>query len=120
MSQSAIISVTQKWFIVVGDLTSGAAGTLAAKHTSILRQQSQHLTDEAGRLMERARTAPAGTTAVSICDDLDRGRAAAYQADDVAKAASDVDRKSAKWGLRAGGALAVAGVAYELANGQTC
>lgn len=110
--------VTQKWFIVVGDLTNGAAGALAAKHASILRQQSQHLTDEAARFMERARTAPAGTTAASIYDDFDRGRAAAYQADDVAKAASDVDGKAAKWGFRAGGALAVAGVAYDIANGK--
>ncbi|TWF92572.1 hypothetical protein [Saccharopolyspora dendranthemae] len=110
--------VTQKWFIVVGDLTNGAAGTLAAKHTSILQKQSQHLTDEAARLLDQARTAPAGTTAASIYDDVDRGRAAAYQADDVAKAAKDVDGKAARWGFRAGGALAVGGVAYDIANGK--
>ncbi|GAA2781716.1 hypothetical protein [Saccharopolyspora taberi] len=110
--------VTQKWFIVVGDLTNGAAGTLAAKHSSILGKQSQFLADESAKLLERARNAPAGTTPAQLYRDADLGRAAAYQADDVAAAAKNVDGNAAKWGLRAGGALAAAGVVYDIANGK--
>lgn len=110
--------ITQKWFIVVGDLTNGAAGTLAAKHSSILGKHAKFLAEESASLIESARTAPAGTSASQIYRDFDMGRAAAYQADDVATAAKNVDGNSAKWGLRAGGALAVAGVAYDIANGK--
>ncbi len=110
--------VTQKWFLVVGDLTSGAAGTLAAKHSSILGQQAKFLSDESAKFLDRARTAPSGTPASQIYKDFDLGRAAAYQADDVAAAAKNSDVNAGKWGLRAGGALAVAGVAYDIANGK--
>ncbi|PRX44544.1 hypothetical protein B0I33_11153 [Prauserella shujinwangii] len=110
--------VTQKWFLVVGDLTAGAAGTLAAKHSSILKNQAKFLADESAKFLERARTAPSGTSAAQIYRDFDLGRAAAYQADDVATAARNVDANAARWGLRAGGALAVAGIAYDIANGK--
>jgi len=110
--------ITQKWFLVVGDLASGAAGTLAAKHSSILGKQAKFLTDESAKFLERARTAPSGTSAAQIYRDFDAGRAMAYQADDVAAAAKNVDGNAAKWGFRAGGALAVAGVAYDIANGK--
>ncbi|WP_410604956.1 hypothetical protein [Amycolatopsis sp. lyj-90] len=110
--------VTQKWFLVVGDLTSGAAGTLAAKHSSILGKQAKFLSEESAKFLERARTAPAGTPASQIYRDVDLGRTAAAQADDVAAAAKSTDANAAKWGLRAGGALAVAGVVYDIANGK--
>lgn len=110
--------VTQKWFIVVGDLTNGAAGSLAAKHSSILSKHAKFLSDESVKFLERARTAPAGTSASQIYRDFDLGRAAAHQADDVATAAKNVDTNAAKWGFRAGGALAAAGVAYDIANGK--
>lgn len=110
--------VTQKWFLVVGDLTSGAAGTLAAKHSSILGKQAKFLSEESAKFLDRARTAPAGSPASQIYRDFDLGRAAAYQADDVAAAAKNSDVNAGKWGLRAGGALAVAGVAYDIANGK--
>lgn len=110
--------ITQKWFLVVGDLASGAAGTLAAKHSTVLGKQAQFLADESARFLESARTAPSGTSASQIYRDFDIGRAAAYQADDVAVAAKNVDANAAKWGFRAGGALAVAGVAYDIANGK--
>lgn len=110
--------ITQKWFLVVGDLTAGAAGTLAAKHSSILGKQAQFLADESARFLDQARTAPAGSSASQVYRDFDLGRAAAYQADDVAATARNVDSSAAKWGFRAGGALAVAGVAYDIANGK--
>ncbi len=110
--------VTQKWFIVVGDFTSGAAATLAAKHSSVLRNQSKFLAEEATDLMKNARTAPAGTSASMIYRDIDASRVAAYQADDVARTAKNADAASAKWAFRAGGALAVAGVGYDIANGK--
>lgn len=110
--------VSQKWFIVVGDLANGAAGTLAAKHSSILKKQETFLKEQSAKALERARTSPAGTTSSQVYRDVDLGRAAAHQADDVATAAKNVDTNAAKWSFRAGGALAVAGVAYDIANGK--
>ncbi|MGH3519871.1 MAG: hypothetical protein ACRDQ7_21290 [Haloechinothrix sp.] len=110
--------VSSKWFLVIGDLASGAAGTLAAQHSSILNKQSKFLTDEAAKFLERAKTAPAGTSASAIYKDFDASRAAAYSADDAAKAADAVDRSAGRIGLKVGGALAVAGVAYDIANGK--
>lgn len=110
--------VTSKWFLVIGDLASGAAGTLAAKHSSILMKQSKFLSEEAAKFLERAKTAPAGTPAAQIYKDFDASRAAAYSADDAAKAAAATDAKSARIGFKVGGALAVAGVVYDVANGK--
>lgn len=110
--------ITQRWFLLLGDLTSGAAGTLAAKHSSVLGQQAQFLAAESARLLERARAAPSGTSPAQIYRDFDLGRAAAHQADDLTVAASDFDRNAAAWGLRAGTALAVAGIAYDIADGK--
>lgn len=110
--------ITQKWFLTLGDLTNGAAGTLAAKHSSVMGKQAQFLTSESARLLERARTAPAGTNASQIYRDFDLSRTAAYRTDDVAAVAENVQRNAAKWGLRAGGALAVGGIAYDIAHGK--
>lgn len=110
--------VTSKWFFVIGDLANGAAGTLAAKHSSILMKQSKFLSDEAAKFLERAKTAPAGTPAAQIYRDFDGSRAAAYSADDAAKAAATTEAKFGRITLKLGGALAVAGVAYDIMNGK--
>lgn len=110
--------IRQKWFLTVGDLANGGAAALAAKHSSILGKQAKFLTEESAKLLERARTAPASTSASQIYRDFDVGRAAAYQADDVAVTAKNIDGNAAKWGFRVGGALATAGVVYDIANGK--
>ncbi|GAB3502680.1 hypothetical protein [Amycolatopsis cihanbeyliensis] len=110
--------IKQKPLLAVGDLTNGTAAALAAKHASILGKQAKFLSEESVKLVERARAAPAGTNASQIYRDFDAGRAVAYQADDVAAAAKNVDGNAAKWGFRAGGALAAAGVVYDIANGK--
>lgn len=87
---------------MLGDFTSGAAGTLAAKQASILGGQADFLAGESARFLERARTAPAGTSATQIYRDFDLGRAAAGQADEFTAAAKNVKGSAARWGFRAG------------------
>jgi hypothetical protein len=110
--------VSSKFFLVIGDLANGAAGTLAAKHASILSQQAKFMADESAKFLQMAKTAPAGTSASMIYKDFDASRAAAYSADDAAKAAAETESKAGRIGLKVGGALAVAGVAYDIANGK--
>jgi hypothetical protein len=110
--------VTNKWFLVIGDLVNGAAGALAAKHSSILSKQAKFMAEEAAKFLQMAKNAPAGTPASMIYKDFDASRAAAWSADDAAKAAAEADRKAGRFGLRVGGALAVAGVAYDIADGK--
>lgn len=110
--------VTSKWFVVIGDLANGAAGTLAAKHSSILTKQSKFLSDDAAKFLERAKTAPAGSPASQIYKDFDASRAAAYSADDAAKAAAKTEATAGRIALKVGGAFAVAGVVYDIMNGK--
>lgn len=116
--KNVLSDVTSKWFFVVGDLANGAAETLAAKHSSVLMKQSKFLSEEAATFLERAKTAPAGTPAAQVYKDFDASRAAAHSADDAAKAAATADARAGRLALKAGGALAVAGVAYDVANGK--
>lgn len=106
--------VTGKWFFLIGDLASGAAGTLAAAHSSILMKHSKFLAEESAKFLEMAKSAPVGTTASSVYRDFDISRAAAYSADDAAAAATKTDAASGRFALKTGGALAVAGVAYDV------
>ncbi|MGA6165683.1 hypothetical protein [Amycolatopsis magusensis] len=110
--------VSNKWFLVIGDLVNGAAGTLAAQHASILTKHSKWLAEESAKLLESAKTAPASTSAAQIYKDFDASRAAAYSADDAAAAAAKTESNAGRIGLKVGGALAVAGVVYDIANGK--
>jgi hypothetical protein len=76
------------------------------------------MADESAKFLQMAKTAPAGTSASMIYKDFDASRAAAYSADDAAKAAAETESKAGRIGLKVGGALAVAGVAYDIANGK--
>jgi hypothetical protein len=114
MVKNVWADVSGKWFLVIGDLANGAGETLAAAHASILMKQSTHLEDEAARLLEAAKTAPAGTTTASIYKDFDASRAAAYGADDAVAGAAKTEARAGRIGLKVGGALAVAGIAYDI------
>lgn len=110
--------VSQKWFLVIGDLANGAAGALAVQHVSILTKQSQFLADESAKFLNLAKSAPEGSTVSQIYRDVNAGQAAAHSADDAAKAAADMEKKAPRVGLKVGGALAVAGVVYDIAHGK--
>ncbi|MEC3977961.1 hypothetical protein [Amycolatopsis sp. H20-H5] len=114
MLKNVWADVSSKWFLVIGDLASGAGGTLAAAHSSILMKQSKFLTEEAAKYLDMAKTSPAGSTASTIYKDFDASRAAAYSADDAAAAAAKTERSAGRIGLKVGGALAVAGIVYDI------
>ncbi|MFD1811796.1 WXG100 family type VII secretion target [Rhodococcus gannanensis] len=110
--------VTSKWFLVVGDLVNGAVGALGAKHVSLLLKQSDFLTGESARYLDLVRTAPAGTPAEAIYRDVDTARALGRSADDAVEAAARAKSAVDGGGFKVGGALAVAGVAYDIYNGK--
>ncbi|SMD23591.1 WXG100 family type VII secretion target [Kibdelosporangium aridum] len=112
--KNVLNDVSSKWFLVIGDLANGAGGTLAAAHASILMQQSKHLAGEAARYLEMAKTAPAGSSAATIYRDFDASRVAAHSADEAAAAAAKTEATAGRVGLKVGGALAVAGVVYDV------
>ncbi|MBB4853576.1 uncharacterized protein YukE [Mycobacteroides chelonae] len=108
--------ITSKWFFVVGDLINGAAGTLAAAYSSTLLRHSQFLADESARFLDLARNAPPGTAAATMYQDVYMSRALA--ADDIARAGTSVEVRADRIGMKAGGALAVGGVVYDIAHGK--
>lgn len=110
--------VTGKWFFIVSDLVNGSAGYLAERHVFALREQAKFLSQEADKFLELARTAPAGSPASTVYRDVDLSRVFKEGADDAATAALRSETSAARIGLRAGGALSVAGVAYDIYNGK--
>lgn len=110
--------ISSKWFFVVGDLINGAAGSLLAAHSSTLMRQSQFLADESAKFLDLAKSAPPGTPAASVYRDFDASRALAGSADDAAKAAAAAETRAGSLGLKLGGALAVGGIVYDIAQGK--
>ncbi|MCV7068248.1 hypothetical protein H7H51_25615 [Mycolicibacterium farcinogenes] len=111
--------ITSKWFLVVGDLINGVAGGLLAEtHVSLLNGKADFLKGEAAKFLDLAKSAPPGTPAAQIYRDFDQSRIFAQHADDALKAADDAKVKAGRLGLKVGGALAVAGIAYDIAHGK--
>jgi uncharacterized protein YukE len=110
--------LSSKWFFVVGDLINGAAGTLLAAHSSTLLKHSKFLAEESEKFLNLAKAAPEGSAAALIYRDFDASRALANSADDAAKAAASAESSAGRLGLKVGGALAVGGIAYDIANGK--
>jgi uncharacterized protein YukE len=108
--------VTQKWFLLVGDLTAGAVTTAAAWHSSTLRAQSTRLGQLALQHLEYTSSTPI-TDANRSYWQASAGQAGrlAREGSDAAAAARATDARTAGLGLRVGGALAVAGVVYDVA-----
>ncbi|PTR36698.1 hypothetical protein C8K38_12391 [Rhodococcus sp. OK611] len=117
-SANAWNDLTKKWFFVVADLVNGAGATLAAWNTSTMLKKAQLMTDDAAKYLDLARTAPAGTPTSVIYRDVDLSKTLAREADEVIEAAAKADSTAGKVGFRVGGALAVAGVAYDIAHGK--
>ncbi|RVW08234.1 hypothetical protein EGT67_17675 [Prescottella agglutinans] len=110
--------ITGKWFFIVADLVNGAAGYLADRHVVALAEQSKFLAKEADKFLELARTAPAGSPASVVYRDLDLSRVLREGADEAAASAIKSEASAGRIGLRVGGALSAAGVAYDIYNGK--
>ncbi|MUM19942.1 hypothetical protein FZI91_00125 [Mycobacterium sp. CBMA271] len=107
-----------KWFFVAGDLINGAAGALAAAHSSTLLKHSKFLADESAKYLDLAKNAPPGTPAAAIYRDFDTSKVLAQTADDAAKAGASAEARAGRIGLKVGGVLAVGGIVYDIANGK--
>ncbi|MGH3620689.1 MAG: hypothetical protein ACRDQ5_02740, partial [Sciscionella sp.] len=87
------------------------------KHSSILMKQSAYKTAEAARLIEHAKAIGASDP-TGMYQNLDAAgsstTAASTAADDAAKAT----RSGKSIGLKAGGVLAAAGIAYDISQGK--
>lgn len=114
---NALADVQDKWFFVVGDLINGTAGGLMGVHASTLMKQSKFLAGESVKFADLARSAPPGTPPALVYRDFDESRRLARNSDDAAKAAERAQSK-ARLSVKAGGALAVGGVVYDIANGK--
>ncbi|RVW05984.1 WXG100 family type VII secretion target [Rhodococcus spongiicola] len=111
-------TVTGKWFFVAADLVNGAAGYLAGRHVAALTEQAKFLSQEADKFLELARTAPEGSPASLVYRDLDLSRALKEGAEEAAASALKSEATSGRIGLRVGGALSVASVAYDIYDGK--
>ncbi|WP_441961248.1 hypothetical protein [Mycolicibacterium houstonense] len=119
MLKNAWADLASKWFLAVADLVNGAiGGVLAEKHVSLLKAKADFLKADAARWLEIAKSAPPGTPAAQVYRDFDQSRIFAQNADDALKSAAEAEAKATRLGLKVGGALAVAGVAYDIAHGK--
>lgn len=107
-----------KWFLVVGDMINGTVGALFLKNSSTLLANSALLSSDALKTLIEAKNAPAGTPRATLYRDMDWQRAQTLRAADALDAAERAKAKGARIGLKAGGALAVAGIAYDIYNGK--
>lgn len=116
--RNAANDLSTKWFLAAGDMVGAGAQGLVAAKASALRSEATRLRIQAEDFRVRAAGAPAGTPREVIYRDVDDARRFAGKASDLDTRAGGLGRTGATWGLRAGGALAVAGVAYDIAHGK--
>ncbi|TMS54646.1 hypothetical protein [Mycobacterium sp. DBP42] len=116
--KNAWTDLRTKWFFVVADLINGGAAALVDINVSTMLKQSNFFAEESAKSLSRARSATPGTPAATIYRDIDDGKALARQADDIATKAEATKANAGRVGLKVGGALAAAGVVYDIANGK--
>ncbi|QLY33936.1 hypothetical protein H0264_18405 [Nocardia huaxiensis] len=118
MLQNVVNDLKDKWFLVVGDMINGAVGALIAKHSSLLLANAALLSSDALKTLIEAKNAPAGTPRATLYRDVDWQRAQLLKAGEALETAQTAKARGVKIGLGAGGALAVAGIAYDIYNGK--
>lgn len=112
--QNAYDDVTKKWFLSAGDMVGAGAGGLATYQAHALSTEAARLRELADTTRARATSAPPGTSRNTIFRDLDEATEFGRRADDLAGRSTRLSKAADAWGLRAGGALAVAGVVYDI------
>ncbi|MBF6354039.1 hypothetical protein IU449_05645 [Nocardia higoensis] len=110
--------VKDKWFIVIGDMINGAAGALAIKHSSMLLQGAAAASSEALKALIEAKNAPVGTPREVVYRDMDWSRQQTLKAGELLDEADNAKSRGARIGFKVGGALAAAGIAYDIYNGK--
>jgi len=116
---AAWTDVRYKPLFVASDLVNGAVvANLVKVNASMMSKQAKFLADNATKYAELARTAPAGASARLIYADVDTALAMRNASADAASKAAQVESKGVHVGLKDGGAIAFAGIAYDIHNGK--
>ncbi len=109
--------IQDKWFLVVGDFVGAGAAARAMLNSSMLRSTAALTSSNALKALIEAKNAT-GTPAQTIYRDVDWSR---EQMQNAAKALDDAEKAKStgkSLGFKVGGALAVAGIGYDIANGK--
>ena len=109
-----INDIKTKWFLTIGDLANGAVETLRSIHSATLLAESTRLADDAARYMTQA-TSASGAQPSTVYRDVDTARTMSQSADDLARESADAKAGAGRVAIRAGGALAAAGIVYDIA-----
>lgn len=108
-----------QWLLTASDIAGGTAGGVMEFKATSLRGTGQYFQELSARHLEWARNAdPAVVGRNKWYADLDDATKAGRNADDLVRAADDLEHGSKTIPLKLGGALAVAGIAYDIYNGK--
>ncbi|MBF6418474.1 hypothetical protein IU436_06265 [Nocardia farcinica] len=110
--------LTNKWFLLIGDMVNGAAGALVVKHSSLLLQGAAAASSDALKALIEAKNAPVGTLREAVYRDMDWSRQQMARAGDLLDQSDNARSRGARIGFKLGGALAAAGIAYDIYNGK--
>lgn len=108
-----------QWVLTAGDIAGGLAGARLEFNASALKKTSATFKAQAVRDLDRALKADPGAVGrTRWYQDLDHARTLSTSADDLARTATTVERSSRTLPLKAGGALAAAGILWDIHSGK--
>ena len=102
------------WVLNASDIAGGFAGAVMEYNASALRGWADYERNLSRGYLDRIRANPGGFSNA----DLDYWDDVARNADDIAGTADDLERTAKGFPLKAGGALAVAGIGLDIASGE--
>lgn len=108
-----------QWLLTASDIAGGISGGVMEFNASSLRGTGQYFSELSAKHLEWARNADPGVVGkTKWYADLDDATKAGQSADDLVRSADDLKGTSKSLPLKLGGALAVAGIAYDIHNGK--
>lgn len=107
-----------KLVLAASDVLAGGAGGVVAYNAGAMKATAELRRAQAAIELVRAQGVnPANVSRADWYGRLDAAKVMAASADDLARAGDDLARKGKLVPLKVGGALAVAGIAYDIHNG---
>lgn len=106
------------WFFLATEVVDAAAMSVVDVQTWAMKNKAAWLDAESTKYFDLARNASEGTPSSVIYRDVDYARTTAARAAVLTEAAEDLTKTADKLSGRIGGALAVAGVAWDIHNGK--
>ncbi|MDZ7912564.1 MAG: hypothetical protein U5O16_12140 [Rhodococcus sp. (in: high G+C Gram-positive bacteria)] len=112
------IDAAAKTFFFGGSVAIGLAQAATETRAWLMTSKANDMYARAVQWAEFARTAPAGSPFSAVYRDFGFSAFLRNQADDMVRNADDLYSKAGRWGLRAGGGLAVLSIGYDIVNGK--